>query len=345
MDRRTFLKSSGAAAAAASATAVAAEQAQADANAGPAIRTALAAPYASGYLRDRADRLALRLREISDGRINLQFETATGNGADAVLSGAADAYFGSEADHIERNGALAYMSALPGDLGLGCDHFMTWLSAGGGQMHWDHVAAELGYKALAVGHSGRGAGLWAMTDVNSLADLAGQSIATHGLAKRVGDALGLQAQASDAAALIEPLMGPTAAMASGASGQRRYWWREGLNRSGVVLSLGLALPLWQRLTDGDRAVLTAAASEAFHQCVAEHAAHDRDVAPHLFAHHGVHQSPPPNDIRRAIDHISQDVISDIAAQDTTASRIHESYMVFRKNVVGLPDPLHSSGLV
>ena len=200
MDRRTFLKSSGAAAA--SATTVAAGQAQAapasDAEFADAIHTALPGAFANGYQRDRADRLALRLRELSQGRINLRFEAFAGRGIDAITSGAADAYFGSEADHIDEDGVLAYVSALPGDLGLGPEHFMTWLSAGGGQMHWDAAAGKLGYKALAVGHSGRRTGLWLTREAASLSDLAGRTIATHGLAVHVAEAIGLKPRAEGA---------------------------------------------------------------------------------------------------------------------------------------------------
>lgn len=349
MDRRTFLKSSGAAAAAASASTVAAEQAQAgSANVtqlAEPIRTALPGPFAGGYLRDRADRLALRLRELSEGRINLRFEAFAGHGIDAVTSGAADAYFGCEADHIERHGALAYFSALPGDLALGPEHFTTWLSAGGGQMCWDATAGELGCKALAVGHSGRRTGIWSKSDVTNLADLSGQTIATQGLAVQVAQSLGLRPITGETADLTEPLMGPTAAVAVDGAGGRRFWLRDGLNRSGVVLSLGLALPLWEKLSDADRAMITTAAHEAFHQNVAEHDAHDRDVAPHLFDHHGIQKMPMPNDVRHAIDHASHEVIGDFATQNSAARRIHENYMMFRKNVVGLPDPLHSAALV
>lgn len=348
MDRRTFLKSSGAVAAA-TATTAAADQALATpavtGQTSDPIRTVLSGPFASGYLRDRADRLALRIAEISDNRIRLEFDTSGDDGFGAVAAGKADAYFATDAGQVGRHGVFAYVSGLPGDLGLSPEHFAMWLSAGGGQMHWDSAAAEFGIKALAAGHTGRRTGIWAKQDVTGIADLGGRSIASRVLAMQVANGLGLKGATDVDADIVEPLMGPTMAMATSVAGERSVWLRDGLNQNGLAVSFGLSLRLWERLPDADKALLTTVAGEAFHENVAEHDAHDREVAPHLFKPRGVRQLALPDDVQRGIRHVSQEVIEALAAQDPATSRIHESYMVFRKNVAGLPDPLHTAALV
>ena len=235
MDRRSFLKSTSAAAAA-TATAVAAEQslaAPAVTTARVEVRTALGPLFQSGYLRDRADRLALRLREISGGALLLEFEDADGSGLDAIGRGDAEAYFGSEADHVPHHPGMAYVSALPGEFGLSPEHFGTWLSAGAGQLHWDDFAAEFGVKAVAAGHSGRQPGLWAKADDVSLSAFQNTTISTFGLAKDVAIELGLKTDDAYDAELVEPLTGTTAALTQL---EHRIWYSNGFqsNRRCIV---------------------------------------------------------------------------------------------------------------
>ena len=337
MDRRSFLKSTSAAAAA-TATAVAAEQslaAPAVTTARVEVRTALGPQFQSGYLRDRADRLALRLREISGDALRLEFEATDGNGLDAIGRGTAEAYFGTEADHVLHHPALAYVSALPGEFGLSPEHFSTWLSAGAGQLHWDDFAAEFGVKAVAAGHSGRQPGLWAKAGDVSLSALQNTTISTFGLAKDVAIELGLKAGDVNAAELVEPLTGTTAALTQL---EHRIWYSNGFNQAGVALSLGLSRNLWDRLSLSDQALLTGVATEAYHQSVAEHDTHDREVAPHLFSSRSIARRQLPTDITRAISHVSGRIIADIAGQNSTVARIHDSYMQFRSTVTGLAAP-------
>lgn len=358
MDRRSFLKSTSAAAAAATAATALTEQAGVAAPAtAPAepIRTALSGPFQHGYLRDRADRLARSLAELSDGRIRLAFVAVDGDVLTSLARGSTDAYFATEADHLHHHPALAYFSSLPGDLGLAPDLFATWLSSGG-QMLWDDVAAEFSVKALAAGHSGRQPGLWSDRDITALSELSGRRVANYGLARRITTALGAHdvrdihdvhdvLDATSAAAdIVEPLMGPTAVLSEPAA-DRAYWFRDGFNGPGVVLSLGLSRRLWETFSDAHRALINSCTDQAYHQSLAEHAAHDQGVAPHLFAARNIRQRRLPNDVRRAITHISQEVIADTASHNETAAHIHESYMQFREIVTGLPDPLRTAAAV
>jgi len=145
--------------------------------------------------------------------------------------------------------------------------------------------------------------------------------------------------------LFEPLMGPTAHLSEPDQRARKFWFREGINRRGTVLSLGLPLSLWEQLDSSDKAVISAATSEAYHQSISEHAAHDSAVAPHLLAARGIQTGALPDDVTRAISHASGELIRKIAADSAGASRIHESYMQFRQSVTGLPDPVGSQAAV
>lgn len=348
MDRRTFLKSGGVAAAATATGTVTVNSslaAPAIASNHVQIRTALGPQFQKGYLRDRADRLALSLRSLSSGRIDIQF-VKTDEKLGQHLGGAeVQAYFDSESEHIGMHEGFGFFAGLPGDQGLKPDDFKTWLSAGGGQLHWDAIAAEFGLKSFPAGHSGI-AGLWSNTDLVLLEHLQGQRLFTSGLAARVGEGLGFQISQSAAAAdMIELPVGQTAALADGLTERSKFWFADGIARNGQILSFGLGLDLWGQLTDSDKALIETCTAEAYHQCVSEQMAHDRQVAPTLLAHRGIERRQWQDEVRRAIDHVSAQTVAQIAETSKESRALYENYMFFRQSVTGANEISNSVGLV
>ncbi len=348
MDRRTFLKSSGVAAATATSTVAAQQALAAPANIKQRIEIATALPsqFQSGYLRDRADQLALSIRSVSDGRIDVQFVETAGSGGAAAQTGEAQAYFGTEADHLSLDSSLGFFAGLPGDLGLRPDEHKSWLTAGGGQMHWDAIAAELGLKSFAAGHSGPAPGLWATNDLVLLEHIQGKRLLASGLTARVGERLGFAMTGSlGAADAVEVPLGRTAAIADGLIGKSRFWFADGIAQGGHVLSFGLSRDLWERLGDTDKALIETCTSEAYHQCVSEHAAHDREVAPVLMSHRGIERRQWQDELRRAISHASAQVVEEVADSSVNSRSLSENYMFFRRSVTGNPEIGNSVGLV
>ncbi|MGI9424806.1 MAG: hypothetical protein ACR2PA_16540, partial [Hyphomicrobiaceae bacterium] len=248
----------------------------------------------------------------------------------------ADAYFGTEADHIAQHPAFAYFAGLPGEHGLSGDHFATWLTAGSGQLHWDQLADGFGIKALPVGHSGRAPGLWAKADLDRLPDIAGRTINASALATAVAKEFGAVPAAGDDGDLREVPMGITAAVADGVTKHHKVWFPDGIHWQGLAQSFGMQAGLWHGLSDSDRAIISSCASESYHQCLAEHDAHDKAVAPHLFASQGIARRPLPDDVRRAIAHVAEGLVLHAATQHEATANVHESYMLFRQSFVGDP---------
>ena len=348
MDRRTFLKSGGVAAAATATGAVSVAPSLAAPAIGSGqlkIRTALGPQFQKGYLRDRADRLALSLRNLSSGRVEIQF-VETGDGVVQRLDGKdLQAYFGSEAEHLGTHPSFGFFAGLPGDQGLRPDDYKIWLSGGGGQLHWDAIAAEFGFKPFAVGHSGA-AGLWSNTDLVLLEHLQGKRLFASGLTALIGQGLGLQISGTlTAADAIELPVGQTAALADGHIGQSKFWFADGIARNGHVLSFGLSLDLWEQLSDSDKALIEICTAEAYHQCVSEQMAHDREVAPVLLAHRGIQRRQWQDEVRRAIEHLSTQAAGQIAESSKESRDLYENYMYFRQSVKGNGKINTSVGLV
>jgi len=344
MDRRTFLKSGVVAATGAGAASTAMAAPMQKTSSVAVLETVLSQRFAQGYLRDRADRFALRIKELTEGRIILNFKAASpaNTSFECVCNSSATAYFGTEAEHLSEHRGLAYFSALPKEFSLTPEYFTAWLAGGGGQSHWDAIASDFGVKSFAVGHSGRRAGVWADRDLENLSSLVGLQGDVTGMAAEIVKRLGVKISAanSDEAALVAPLMGPTAWLADDGA-RRRFWFRDGIYQDGVVLSFGLSQQVWQRFSAADQAVIATCANEAYHQSLAEHAAHEQAVAPHLFAAYAIQKRTLPDDILKAMQHMAMQLLSEWRSADAATARIHDSYMQFRNTMTGSIDPFVS----
>ena len=204
MDRRSFLKTTTAAAAA---TAAIAPRARSESTAAsdscstsaPAIHAGtrdlvLAMPWRESVSgpADQGFRIARRLEAALDGRFRIVPRYHGHGGVEAVMTAEADLYFGTENHNLSLHPAFAYFAALPGAGVFNADDLAAWLTIGGGQEHWDDLAAEFNIKPFLAGHLGRWPGLWSSRPVDSLADLAGQRVAVQGLARDVMRGIGAE---------------------------------------------------------------------------------------------------------------------------------------------------------
>lgn len=200
MDRREFLKTTGAAAAAVAATqAVATEAGAAQASAAPAVSTGLkelrlAIPFNDGFAgpADYARRLARNIGDLSAGRIRVAPAFGIANAADAVRAGDADLFFDMADSQLDMHRAFAYFAGLPGDQGVSPRDLQTWITVGGGQALWDDLAAETDVKPLLAAHTGSQSLMLATRHVEAMATLAGRKTHVTGLARDVAQGLGLE---------------------------------------------------------------------------------------------------------------------------------------------------------
>lgn len=350
MDRREFLVTGGGAAvvAAATGTAAAADPQNppgdgALASSATVLRMAMPWADAPNGAADSARRLARRFEVMTGGRYRIELLAGQ-----VAAPADADLLHGSAHDFADRHRAFSYFAGLPGSAGLTAQDLAHWVSVGGGQMLWDDLAAEAGWKPFLAGHSGEAPPLWSPTPITRLADLAGRRIAAAGLAQDVVRGLGAEAvdvlphqvaealkdgraDAAEAGGLLTSLM-------SGAPKVARYATGSGFNGRGTALSLNVRLSVWDSLPDADRAVLAAAAAEEFQLALAEARAHEAIARRTLESSFGVTFAAWPTEIAEALDRVAEATIAHVAGQDATAARIDQSYMAFRAALSGRAAP-------
>ena len=347
MDRRDFLKttSGAAAAAAAGTTAVLGRSGgvAAPAIVSPAIvpgskelRLALSWPDNGMGPADSARRLARTIEIATQMRYRFTFVAGEKRGIDAVQSGEADLYHGSEHDNLTHSRAFAYFAGLPGANGMRASAHESWMLAGGGQMLWDQLAAEHGVKGLMAGHTGRSAGLMSARTITTVAEFSGVRVWAFGLAGDVARGLGAEAVSLSAHDVERALSAGDidAAEAGGAIASYAFGLLQhmpgdtgtSLNRSGTALSLGINKATWDAMSASDQAIFSGLATAELHATIAEEKAHRRQL---LSARIMKPDRPGAHELASAVRRVSDAVVAHLAGSDANAARINASYAAFR----------------
>lgn len=350
MDRREFLKTTGLAAAATAATSAAtAATSSLPSPPAPAVHAgtrdlhlAMAWPDAVSGLADSASRLARRIEEATDRRYRIHLLAESDGAGGTFASADVDLYHASEHDNAPLDPAFAYFAGLPFSAGLGPGHLESWLTIGGGQELWDQLGAEHGFKPLLAGHLGRAPHLWSNRTINAVGDFEGLRVVAYGPAADVMHSLGAQTAAVPARQLGAALAareidaaefgGSLHAMAAGLAPAARHAYAIDPHGSGTAISLGIRRGLWDSMSQADRTIFSACASEAYRLAIAESEAHERIILKALIDLHGVSATTLPAEIRTALAPISEAVVAMLAAASPQSQRINTSYMAFRRAV-------------
>jgi TRAP-type mannitol/chloroaromatic compound transport system substrate-binding protein len=328
MDRRDFLKVSGAAAVTAGAGAVKAQAAPPILPGATELR--LATPGQSDLPGFGPDRLARRIELATGGRYRI---VLNGSGPDADLT------FADTGGQLNRHPAFAVFAGLPLAQGLDPATLQTWLAVGGGQMLWDDLAAGFGFKPLVAGHTGASAGLWATRRLEAVSDLSGARLHVDGLAADVVRALGATPMHLAAADLRSALaegridaaehLGPLAEVAPDLQPLAGRLYHPGLNGNGAVLSLDVRKQAWDGMGAADQAIFEACAAEAYQLSLAEAQAHALIAAQVVTPAKWPVRNALGRGLGDALESAARDVVAGVAGHDLDARRILDSYQAFR----------------
>ena len=338
MDRRSFLKTTGAAA---GAGVVAGAARPAPANSCESLptltsetrelRVASAWPEAVAGPADDARRLLASLVEASEGKWSFRVlePTANATAIERVAGGEADLYIASDNDHTRLDPAFGYFGGLPGGLGLAAQELEAWLLAGGGQRLWDDLAGHHGIKPLLAGHLGSPAGLWSAAPLRGLDDLTGSTIAASGLALDVARGLGARAVGAGHEAPIVQGTGMVTDLAAGLAPQgARHYYTGSLAPGGATVTLGVARGVWDGLSGTGRAIISGCAAAAWRESLATQRIHARLALDALQQTRRVSVGSLPIEIDRQIGHVGEAVVAHAAGSSARARAIDASLMAF-----------------
>lgn len=347
MDRREFLKSTGAGAAAAATAVVTPAAAEATISA-PAVGTGLqelhvAVAFKDGFAgpADWLHRLARGITSLSNGRYRVTPTFGVENASAAVRSGAADLCFAPTSELLAVHRGFAYLAGLPGNHGLPAATLQSWIKVGGGESLFDDLAADFGLKPLLAAHTGARTLTLSSERVDSMQALVGRKIFVDGLGRDVARGLGLEAVSMSpdqvASAMrtgnlhIAESGGAIVSYAFGLPAVAAYSAGASLNRNGTTMMLAVRRSLWDRLSEGDQAMLASAASEEYQRSIAEEEAHGHLLYP---APAAASVWPIAADFAHAVESVADAVVAHAASTDQRSRRIADSYAAYRSTVIG-----------
>ena len=344
MKRREFIKTgavAGTAAAAATIAAPAISQGMRE------LKMVTSWPKNFPGLGTAAARFADRITAMSDGKITVKV-FAGGELVhplkchDAVQEGTADLYHSAE--YYYQGKALGYNFFASVPFGLIPAEIDAWIHHGGGQALWDDLSADFSVKPFVCGNSGSQMGGWFKEPVTSLDAFKGLRMRMPGLGGRVIDALGgtsltlagseimpaLQAGTIDATEWV----GPWNDLAFGFYKVVKFYHYPGFHETGTVLSSGINRGVWDSMTATEQAIVENAAVAENNYDLAEFNANNASALSTLLNDHGVELVEFSDDLFQGMGEAARDVLSTVAATDAQTQKIYDSFMSFRKDVIG-----------
>lgn len=342
VDRRKFLKASGAVAGAAAASTLAA----------PAIAQGkIEMTIVSTWPRDfpglgiSAQRLAKRIPELTDGRINVTYY-ASGEkvGAfaslDDVASGNSQAYIAADYYWKGKHPGWAYFTAVP--FGLVFSEMEAWMKYAGGQQMYDKLAGEFGIKGFPCGNTGVQMGGWFRKEMESVDDFKGLKMRIPGLGGDVLTKLGASTITLPGSQIYENLVsgsidatewvGPYNDFFMKFYEAAKFYYYPGMHEPASQLCLGMNASWWGKLSKTDQAIIEAACNEENARQMAETNANNGVYLTRLIKEQGVKLRKFNDEIYDSFGEAANEVFEETRQHSKLAAEIHDSFAKVRSDV-------------
>ncbi|MGF1500552.1 MAG: TRAP transporter substrate-binding protein [Paracoccaceae bacterium] len=343
MDRRAFIHGAGVAGAATTASLAAPAVAQGR------IEMVIVSTWPRDFpgLGTSAQRLAARIPEVTDGRINVQyFASGERVGAfdsfDEVASGNAQAYIGADYYWKGKHPGWAPFTAIP--FGLTYSEIDAWMKYAGGQELYDELAGEFGLKGFPCGNTGVQMGGWFNKEIESADDLKGLKMRIPGLGGDVIAKLGASPVSLPGSQIYENLVsgavdatewvGPYNDYFMKFYEAAKYYYWPGMHEPGSQLCMGMNASWWGTLSATDQAIIEACCNEENARQMAETNAQNGVYLARLLNDHGVELREYNEDVYDAFGEAAEEVIEEARDHSELSTRIFDSCLQARREIGG-----------
>ena len=343
MDRREFLKTGTLAAAAGAAATTLATPALAQ---GAKDLTIVSTwPRDFPGLGISAQRLAARIGELTEGRLNVQYFAAgervgAFDSFDEVASGNAQAYIAADYYWKGKHPAWAYFTSVP--FGLTYTEMDAWIKYAGGQALWDEVAGGFGLKNFACGNTGVQMGGWFNKEIETADDLKGLKMRIPGLGGDVMAKLGASPVSLPGGQIYENLVagaidatewvGPYNDYFMKFYEAAKYYYFPGMHEPGSQLAFGINLDFWSGLSGTEKAIIEAACNEENARQTAETNANNGSYLSRLITEHGVELREFNDDVYDSFGDAAAQVFAETRAHSPLAAKVHDAFAAARDDI-------------
>ncbi len=343
MDRRTFIKKAGIGAGATAAAAALAAPAIAQAKKEMVIVSTWPRDFPG--LGISAQRLAKRIPELTEGRINVTYFAAGEKvGAfdvlDEVSAGNSQAYIAADYYWKGKHPGWSYFTAVP--FGFVFSEMDAWMRFGDGQKLYDELAAGFNIKGLPCGNTGVQMGGWFNKEINTADDLKGLKMRIPGLGGDVLAKLGASPVALPGGQIYENLVsgaidatewvGPYNDYFMKFYEAAKFYYYPGMHEPASQLCLGLNKSWWEGLSKTDQIIIEAACSEENALQMAETNAQNGVYLTRLINEHGVQLRRFSDEIYDSFGKAAQEVFDETRQHSPLAAKIHDSFEKARNEI-------------
>ena len=344
--RRSLLKGTAIAGAAVAAAAASNFPAPAISQGKMQLKLATSWPKQFPGLGTGAQRLADRITNATEGRIEVKHygggELVPPLGCfDAVSEGAADMYHSAEYYWQGKSKAFNFFATVP--FGLTADEVNAWIYHAGGQALWDELGADFNVKPLMAGNTGVQWGGWFNKEMNSLEDYKGLKMRMPGLGGEVLRRVGANALLLPGGEIYPALeagtidatewVGPWNDLAFGFYKVTKYYYWPGFHEPGTILTCGINKGVWDGLSAADQSLIESCCAADNATMLAEFNARNAGALDTLINEHGVQVRQVSDEMLKALGEQSAAVVAEVGAEGGITQRVYESFSSFRKTAV------------
>lgn len=288
-----------------------------------------------------AERLARRIGELSDGRLEIEIFAAgelvpAFEVFNAVSRGSMQMGHSSPTYWRGVLPAAQFFSSVPFGM-LPAEH-KAWMYHGGGLELWREAYGTRGIVPFMAGNTGAQMGGWFKREINSMADLAGLKMRISGLGaeviQRAGavpvNLPGTEIFTSLATGAIDATEwnGPFNDMAFGLHEVAPYYYYPGWHEPSGVLECLVSAEAYDRLAPGLKRVIEAACLAESEFVVTEFAARNQRALVTLIEEHGVELRRFPDDVLVSLRGHATTAMDALAARDESIARVLASYRAY-----------------
>ena len=341
--RRKFFK----AAAATGVAAVAASSLAAPAVAADRVEAAMVATWPRDFpgLGTGAQRLAKRIADMSDGRIQVTYYAANErvkafDSFDEVASGNSQMYHGADYYWVKKHPAFGYFTACP--FGFTYSEINAWIHHAGGQELWDELTDDFGTQSFIAGNTGVQMGGWFNKKIRSGNDLKGLKMRMPGLGGQVLGKLGGSPISLPGGQIYENLVsgaidatewvGPWNDEAMKFQEAAKYYYYPGMHEPGSMLACGCNKSWFTSLSKSDQLLIEACASTENDVMMSEYNAKNGAALARLINDHGVKLEKFSDKVYDGFGKAAEEVFEETRASSGLAERIHTSFLKARKEI-------------
>jgi len=294
-------------------------------------------------LQEGCERLAKRIGEVSDGRLQIQVfaagELVPALGIfDAVSQGTVEVGSGASYYWAGKAPAAQWFAAVP--FGLNAQGLAAWFHGGDGLKLWEEVYAPFNLIPRPGGSTGVQMGGWFNKKINSIKDFKGLKMRIPGLGGKVLSKAGGTVVLLPGGEIFTSLdrgvidatewVGPLHDLRMGFYQAAKYYYYPGWHEPGTYLEYFFNKKAYESLPKDLQHIIDVTCMENELWVLSQFDARNGAALQELITKHNVQLVKFPDEVLNDLRKLADEVVAEEAAKDAMSTKVNDSFKKFQK---------------